>query len=573
VLADAPAEPGLPARERYDVAIVGGGHNGLVAAAYLARAGRSCVVLERRTELGGAVASAAPFDGVDVRLSRYSYLVSLLPELIVRELGLPLRLVRRRVASYTPDPRADAARGLLIDNEDAQATSDSLAAVTRGGRAGLASWHDHRERMHRLAQAVFPTLTQPLESRAQMRERVGDEALWDALFEQPLGEGLLPSLGDELLAGLVATDALIGTFASLSDLQLRQNRCFLYHVIGRGTGEWLVPAGGMGAVAGALAEAARGAGAELCARCEVLAIAPERDRVAVAMTDGAAQRTLHAGDVLVNAAPRELERLLAGAGAAQVVGAGAAQVVGAEADGVEAEADGVEAAGASGAARAREVTQPLPEGSQLKVNLVLSRLPRLRDSSVSPQSAFTGTFHANQTTAQLQRAYEQACAGEIPSLPPCEAYCHSLTDPGVLGPRLRAAGAQAMTVFVLHMPARLFERDPDGARRSALQATFASLDSVLGEPLDGCVLRTPHGEPCIELHSPLDLQRELRMPGGHIFHRDLSWPFAEREEETGKWGVETADARVLLCGAGARRGGGVSGVPGRNAAMALLGTS
>ena len=81
----------------------------------------------------------------------------------------------------------------------------------------------------------------------------------------------------------------------------------------------------------------------------------------------------------------------------------------------------------------------------------------------------------------------------------------------------------------------------------------------------------PDGEPCIEVRSPLDIERELRMPGGHIFHRDLSWPFAEEDGAVGSWGVETEHPSVLLCGAGARRGGGVSGVPGRNAAMAVLG--
>jgi phytoene dehydrogenase-like protein len=68
----------------------------------------------------------------------------------------------------------------------------------------------------------------------------------------------------------------------------------------------------------------------------------------------------------------------------------------------------------------------------------------------------------------------------------------------------------------------------------------------------------------------LDLEDELRMPGGHIFHRDLQWPFAEREDEVGTWGAQTADPRVLLCGAGARRGGGVSAIAGHNAAMAIL---
>ena len=128
-----------------------------------------------------------------------------------------------------------------------------------------------------------------------------------------------------------------------------------------------------------------------------------------------------------------------------------------------------------------------------------------------------------------------------------------------------------LTVFALHMPARLFARDNDAARAAALEATLRSIDSVLAEPLEGCILRAPAGALCVEAHTPLDLERELRMPGGHIFHRELSWPYAERAEEAGGWGVETADERILLCGAGARRGGGVSGVPGRNAAMALLG--
>src|SRR3954471_19730443 len=123
---------------RYDAVIVGGGHNGLTAAAYLARAGRSVLVLERRDELGGAAVSQRPFAGVDARLSRYAYLVSLLPRRIVEELGLGLRLIRRRVASYTPDPRAGGARGLLVDHGDAAATRASFDAL--GAAADHAAW-------------------------------------------------------------------------------------------------------------------------------------------------------------------------------------------------------------------------------------------------------------------------------------------------------------------------------------------------------------------------------------------------------------------------------------------------
>ncbi len=518
----------MVASTRYDVVIVGGGHNGLVAAAYLARAGRSCLVLERRDAFGGAAVSDHAFAGVDARLSRYAYLVSLLPASIVRDLRLPLRLARRRVSSYTPDPRVAAQRGLLVDLEDAGATRASFREVT-GGDLELRAWTAFEAGLGRVAQAVFPTLTEPLRSRAQLRALIGDDAIWEAVFENPLGQAVSAMFSDDLVAGVVLTDALIGTFAAAGDTDLRQNRCFVYHVIGGGTGEWQVPIGGMGAVSGALVDAAAKAGAQLRTRSEVLSLDPEADSVGVRFTDGSSEHEVQASRVLVNAAPTELHRLLG----------------------------------------APPSDRP-PEGAQLKVNLLLARLPRLRDASVAPERAFAGTFHVNETAEQLQRAYDEAATGAIPTLPPCETYCHTLTDPSILGPELRDAGAQTLTVFGLHMPARLFRSDPEGARAAALAATLRSLDSVLDEPIADCLLNGPDGTPCIEVRSPLDIEDELRMPGGNIFHRDLAWPFAEDEDDVGRWGVETDHDRILQCGAGARRGGGVSGVPGHNAAMALL---
>ncbi len=201
--------------------------------------------------------------------------------------------------------------------------------------------------------------------------------------------------------------------------------------------------------------------------------------------------------------------------------------------------------------------------------MLLRRLPKLR-GDVDPATAFSGTFHVNERMSQLHAAYAQAQAGWVPDLAPCEVYCHSLTDDSILSPQLRAEGAHTLTLFALHMPARLFRGRNGRARDVALRSVIRSLDDVLAEPIEDCLYTDAEGKPCIEARTPVDLEDEVGLPGGHIFHRDLSWPFAEHDDEIGRWGVETRHPRVLLCGAGARRGGGVSGIPGRAAAMAVL---
>jgi phytoene dehydrogenase-like protein len=103
-----------------------------------------------------------------------------------------------------------------------------------------------------------------------------------------------------------------------------------------------------------------------------------------------------------------------------------------------------------------------------------------------------------------------------------------------------------------------------------LRATLRSIDAILAEPLEECLLRDSDGRPCLEVKTPVDLEAEAGLPGGHIFHGDLSWPWADEPADVGRWGVETAHPRLLVCGAGARRGGGVSAIGGHNAAMAIL---
>ena len=150
----------------YDVVIIGGGHNGLTAAAYLARAGRSVLLLERDDHLGGAAVSAQAFDGVEARLSRYSYLVSLLPQRIIDDLGLDIRLARRRYSSYTPDP-IDPTRGLLVDREAPSTGSGAAEAFARvGAESDAAAWHDFYGQTTHVAERLFPTLTEPLLTRS-----------------------------------------------------------------------------------------------------------------------------------------------------------------------------------------------------------------------------------------------------------------------------------------------------------------------------------------------------------------------------------------------------------------------
>lgn len=515
-------------RSSYDVVIVGAGHNGLVAATYLARAGLSVLLLERLDHVGGAAVSAQAFPGRPTRLSRYSYLVSLMPERLIADLELDLRLVSRSTASYTPYRRDGRDGGLLVERPEGPATAASFRALT-GSEAEYDAWRAFYGEVASLAEVVSPTLMEPLPRDEEIRAKV-DAALWREVVETPLGETLERRFADDTVRGVVATDALIGTFASMHDPSLIQNRCFLYHLIGNGTGEWRVPTGGMGAVTDALASAAVRAGAEVLTGAGVHAIRADDDGAEVVWDDVDGRQTVTCRHVLSGVAPWVL-RILMGQS---------------------------------------EEPETKPMGAQLKINFLLDRLPRLR-SGEDPEVAFAGTLHLAEDYAQLEAAYRSAAEGRLPSPAPGEVYCHSLSDPSILGDD---SGAHTLTYFGLHSPAHLFAADPTAAKAEAVAHAIASLDAVLAEPIASVVATDGEGQPCIEAKIPQDIERDLAMPGGHIFHGDLEWPWAPNRAAlstpAARWGVQTAVPTVLLCGSGARRGGAVSGLGGHNAAMAVL---
>lgn len=529
----------------YDAVIIGSGHNGLTAACCLAGAGQRVLVLERLSEFGGATKSQRVFPDHEAWLSRYSYLVSLFPARLQQLLRLDFRTLQRSTASFTPwTTSTGEARGLVISNADAARSRASLEEL--GGAAAVRSWDEFAALQATFAEFVWPSLTEPLRTKGDFEKRLAtalQRRAWRAFVERPLGEIIEEVFAHDALRGLVMTDGKIGVFTEPHDTSLLQNRCFAYHVIGNGSGEWRVPEGGMRSLVNALLRRCADLGVTLLADAAAMHIEPLRDLQSVTFCDpgDGSQQRVTARNVLVNAGPRTLAALL----------------------------------GKSWQPKAGD------EGSVVKINLLLERLPRVRACGVSAEEAFGGTFHIDEGYEQMQQSWREAAAGNLPATPPGEVYCHTLTDRSILSPALQSAGWHTLTLFGLDMPYRLFSDPAQHAMRKeqVLGKYLAGLNRICEEPIEGCLARAADGSPCVEIKSPVDLERELDLDLGNIFHNQLTWFFGcdsaaescEAGTLPGQWGVETEHAGIFRCGSGAHRGGAVSGIPGYNAACCVLG--
>ena len=522
-------------KPRYDVVILGAGHNGLVAASYLGRAGLSVLLLEKNDYIGGATTSRKVFPDYEAYLSRYSYLVSLFPEKIIRDLGLKLELRRRATGSFTPYAKDGHHDGLLLSNVDEQLSRRSMVELTGSDRE-FEQMKKFYQLAHIFAEQSWESMLEPLISKDEMKRRFDADEIsresWRSLAEEPLGQAIERYLQDDLVRGLVLTDAKIGIFTRPHDPSLVQNRCFLYHLIGNKTGEWKVPVGGMGAVARELERAARGAGAELFTYVQLNNLDLDGGKKTVSFEIDGKKQSVEAGFILVNFGRNILAKY----------------------SGRSYQPDKVD------------------EGSVFKINMLLRRLPKLKAGRYQPEAAWCGTFHSDEGYEEMNRSYEEAAKGRLPGKTPCEVYCHTLTDDSILSPELRKQGFQTMTLFGLDAPYALFAADNETMRRRAEKKFLESINQWLNEPIEDCLAVARDGSLCIESKSPVDIEDSLGMYHGNIFQDSPTWPFATSKGQVGSWGVETEWENVFLCGSSALRGGAVSGIPGHNAARKILET-
>ncbi len=382
-----------------------------------------------------------------------------------------------------------------------------------------------------MARAVEPTLLEPLPWEKDLAAHV-DEATWRDFVTTPLGEVIEKRFADDTVRGIVASDALVGTFGTLLDPSLEQNRCFLYRLIGRGTGEQLVPLGGMGALSDALARAAASAGAEIRVGAGVSAIRAgderQRDRLRHRGRPG------HRRGVV-----RALERGALGAAHP----AGRARRPGDEARGRPA--------------------QDQPAARPAAPAQVRHR----------PGVAFAGTLHVGSAYSQLQTAYDEARQGRLPDDDPLRGVLPLAVRP-VAARRRAARLADALHphaadtgVGVRVRPARPPGRSRAPGDRGARRAP--GRPDRVGRGARRARQPVPRGEDARRTSRPSSRYRAAT-PTTATWTGHGPTTGARLETPDQQWGVPTGLPRVFLAGAGARRGGVVSGVAGHNAAQAVL---
>jgi phytoene dehydrogenase-like protein len=524
-----------------DIAVIGGGHNGLVAAAYLAQAGLRTLVLERRPLLGGACVTEELWPGF--RVSRAAYVAGLLRPQLVRELKLGARglsLLRREPSSYTPLPDGP---GLLLGSDPAS----NQRAIAHFSPRDAERYPEYEAFLDRVARALEPALdvTPPDPARLRATDLPllarlgagawrlrGDLARALRLLLAPARSSLEEWFESEPLRGTLATDAVIGAWASPSTPGT--GYVLFHHVMGEtggARGVWAYVKGGMGALSDALAAAARAEGAQIRTDAPVRRVLLTNGRASGVLLEDGSEIT--ARTVVSNADPH---RTLLG-----LVGRDAL------------------AADVLAALEALDFRSP-----SVKLNLALDALPRFRGvtqgapgSGAAPEHR--GTIHLGaRTLDELDAAFESAQQGRLPERPMVE-----LTLPSAVDDTLAPPGRHVASMFVQYAPWQ-----PLGSSWEAERDTFA----------DRCIAMVEEVAPGFaasvlerELLAPPDLERIFGLTGGNIFHGAMGLDRLLFMRPLPGWAqYRTPVPGLYLCGAGTHPGGGVMGACGRNAAHQIL---
>lgn len=512
---------GLPApvrelaRRRWDIVIVGAGHNGLACAAYLARAGKRVLVLESRERVGGACTIEEPFPGV--RMSPCAYLAGLLHPLVVEELHLPQRGFR-----WTP-----AVNGLFVpflDGSSIQLWDDDAQCeeeILRFSAIDVEGWRAMNDVLRRLRDALRPSGEGDLwigdaPTPEQIDERLAnDDEARRLLYDWSMAELVEHYLRDERLQTAYLGQGVIGTNASPFDAGTASIR--FHHASGRlggMPGMWGYVKGGMGMVSFYFCDAAREAGAVIAAGVPVAAILPEEG---VLLEDG---ERISAPVIISNADPRRTLKMLGDAADAEW----------------------------------KTKIESIPiEGCTVKLNVLLRELPNFISRPGLLEPHHYGQINAPLTKTEWKNGYAAARSGQLPAHLWCELYFQSVHDASVV-----PDGLHTMSVFAQYVPYRFAQGSWDDRREEARRIALGSIARFCGN-LDAAVIDA-------QVLGPPDIEEKVGLTGGHIFQGECLPPYMW----SNRLSARTPVPGVYLCGACTYPGGSVIGINGRNAAMAVL---
>jgi phytoene dehydrogenase-like protein len=497
--------------DTYDVAVVGGGHNGLVAAAYCARAGMRTILCERREVLGGATLSAEAWPGYTVSVA--SYVCSLLDPQIVTDLDLTsfgYSAYRKDPASFTP---LDDGRSLLLGG-DAAANAREVAAFDERDVAGLIAFEHEATRLGSLLFESFADAEPSFERF---------DATTQATLRGSAAELVERFVRTPVLQATLATDGLIGTGRGPRDPGTAY--VLAHHYAGRALGAqgaWGFVRGGMGAVASAIAGAARAHGAELCVDSPVERIAVRDGRAtAIELRDG---RRVTADAILVGADPQTTFLHL------------------------------LDRSDVPPALYTKAVNWDV-NGVAFKLNLALDELPNFQARpGMTPQPHHRATIHVAPSIAYLQQAFSDAQRLGVSREPMLECFMQTPTDATLAPP-----GKHILSVFAQYYPYNRTDRPWRAQDREDIADTIVATLARYAPNIPSAIEHR-------QMLAAPDLERLIGLPGGHIFHGELL-PDQIFEH---RFPMRTGIAGLYLCGSGTHPGGCVSGFPGRRAASAVI---